>query len=144
MKKQILMGILVSVMVLSLAGCGRKQEEQEKEPETFIDVSEDGKTVYANFRDADQGTGGGTGIEIGEEEHLQIDSALEKGEVRVKITQGGDDIEVLPSADAEAVFERVYSAEAVTEEAELEAGSYMIFVTVEEKAEGKITFTKKP
>ena len=143
MKKRTVTTIVVLMMALVLAACGKKQAE---EPKPFIDVSEDGKSIWANLDDADKDVAGGSGITVGENEKLVIDSAIEKGSVLVRIIPGGSDMEKPPVGDnqEEPVFEKSFTKDDKQEELTPEAGDYTIFVSVTEKSAGKITFTVQP
>ena len=82
--------LILIFTIVGFTGCGTSASE----PKTFIDVSEDGKTVTANFDKTGKGTGGGSGITIEEGEYLAIDCGLTKGSVHVTVVSGGDDIKV--------------------------------------------------
>ena len=111
--------------IVGCTGCGNSTTEAK----TFIDVSEDSKTVTANFDKTGKGTGGGSGITIDEGEYLSLDCGLTEGSVHVTVKA--------------ATIDYVFSEEGVTEYDEIAPGSYMVFVTVDEKASGTITFEVK-
>jgi hypothetical protein len=130
--------ILIFTLV-GLTGCGNSSAE----PRTFIDVSEDGKIVTANFDKTGKGTGGGSGITIEEGEYLVLDCELTKGSVHVMVTSGGDDIHENPTEEKPATIDYVFSEAGITEYDEIAPGSYMVSVNVDEKATGTITFEVK-
>lgn len=131
--------LLIIFSIVGMTGCGNGTEE----PKTFIDVSEDGKIVTANFDKTGKGTGGGSGITIGEDEYLVIDCGLTKGSVQVKVTSGGDDIDEDPTEEKPATIDYVFSEAGVTEYDEITPGSYMATVLVDKKATGTINFEVK-
>lgn len=120
-------------------GCGNKSTSSE--PKTFIDVDDEGKVVTANFDKTGKGTAGGTGITIEAGEHLVVDTGLAEGKVHVKVISGGDNIDDTPTSDKNATIDYVFSGTGTTEYSEIQPGSYMVFVEVEEKASGTIDFS---
>ena len=147
MKRQFMMRVtavfMAAAMIFAIAGCGKKEAE-DSEPKTFIDVLEDG-SVVANFDKSGQGTGGGTGITIGENEYLVIDTALTEGKVHVTVVRGSTDPDNPPALDEDtpASIDGVFEDSGTIEYMEIEPGDYMISVSVEEKATGTITASKK-
>ena len=137
--KMMCASLLIIFSVVGMTGCGKSSAE----PKTFIDVSEDGKTVTANFDKTGEGTGGGSGISIEEDEYLVIDCGLSKGAVHVTVASGGDDISEVPTVGKSSAIDYVFTEEGVTEYAEIAPGSYMVLVNVDEKATGTITFEVK-
>lgn len=132
------------VLVICLAACGKK-EAKEGEPKTFIDVLDDG-SVVANFDKTEKGTGGGSGITIGEGEYLMIETALTEGKVQVRVVRGGSDIDTPPTkeTDTPTTIDSLFEGSGTTEYLEIKPGDYMFNVMVEEKATGTITASKKP
>ncbi|MBQ7147440.1 MAG: hypothetical protein IJR96_01685 [Pseudobutyrivibrio sp.] len=126
------------ITIVGLTGCGSTAE-----PKAFIDISEDGKTITANFDKTEKGTGGGSGITIEEGEYLVLDCGLTKGSVHVTVTSGGDDINENPTEEKPATIDYVFSEAGTTEYEEIQPGSYMVSVTVDEKASGTMTFNVK-
>ena len=143
MRKKIFTALTAVLLAAMLAGCtGNKESKEPQEPQTLIETSEDGRAVYVSFDDTDKGTGGGTGVTVGEGERLVADSALEKGKVQVQVVPGGADMETIPFEEgADPVYDEEYTTETGREEIPVDAGNYMIYVTVSGKAAGKITFT---
>lgn len=144
MKRQFMMRIAAvltaAAMIFAVAACGKKGAE----PKTFIDVLDDG-SVIANFDKTGKGTSGGTGITIGENEYLVIDTALTEGKVHVTVVRGGTDADDPPALDDDtpAAIDFVFEESGTTEYMEIGAGDYMFNVSVEEKATGTITASKK-
>lgn len=144
MKKSIMMRtaavLMAAAMLFAAAGCAKK----ETEPKTFIDVLDDG-SVVANFDKTGKGTAGGSGITIGEKEYLVIDTALTEGKVHVTVVRGSTDINTPPAPDsnAPATIDVVFEDSGTTEYMEIKPGDYMVNVSVEEKATGTITASKK-
>ncbi|MBQ7266204.1 MAG: hypothetical protein IJS61_08910 [Firmicutes bacterium] len=128
----------VAVIALSFVGCNNTKPQ---EPKTFIDVTEEGNVV-ANFDVVDTGVEGGSGITIGENEYLAIDSRLSSGKVHVSVAHGGSDINTLPTKEntGTPTIDRDVEGEGVTEYYEITPGDYMINVKVTEKSAGKIYF----
>lgn len=144
MKRQFMMRIaavfVAAVMIFTIMGCTKK----DAEPKTFIDVLEDG-SVVANFDKTGKGTGGGSGITIGENEYLVIDTALTEGKVHVTVVRGSTDVDDPPSLedDTPATIDFVFEGSGTTEYMEIQPGDYMFNVSVEEEATGTITASKR-
>ena len=147
MKRHFLMRIttifMAAAMIFAIAGCGKKEAKDEG-PKTFIDVLDDGSAL-ANFDKTGKGTAGGTGITIGENEYLVIDTALTEGKVHVTVVRGGTDANNPPTtnSDTPAAIDVVFEGSGTTEYQEIQPGDYMFNVSVEEKATGTITASKK-
>ena len=141
--KRTVLFIMAAVMIAALAACGRK--EDSKEPLALIDARADG-SIVSNYDKTDIGTGGGSGFTIEEGEYLVIETALTEGKVHVRVTHDDSDIDKVPVADTDtaAVIDYVFEGSGTTEYMEIEPGNYMFDVTVEEKATGTITASKKP
>lgn len=144
MKRQFLMRIAAvfaaAAMIFAVAACGKK----DAEPKTFIDVLDDG-SVLANFDKTGKGTAGGSGITIGENEYLVIDTALTEGKVHVTVVRGSTDIENPPTPDDDTppTIDFVFEDSGTTEYMEIQPGDYMFNVSVEEKATGTITASRR-
>jgi hypothetical protein len=144
MKKHFMMRIAAvligAVMAFAVLGCGKK----DAEPKTFIDVLDDG-SVVANFDKTGKGTAGGSGITIEENEYLVIDTALTAGKVHVTVVRGSTDIDNPPALndDTPPTIDFVFEDSGTTEYMEIKPGDYMFNVSVEEKATGTITASKK-
>ena len=147
MKRKLMMRmaavLMAAAMIFVIAGCSKK-EAKDSEPKTFIDVLEDGSAV-ANFDKTGKGTGGGTGIIIEEDEYLVIDTALTEGKVHVTVVRGSADSDNPPALndDTPAAIDFVFEGSGTTEYMEIQPGDYMFNVSVEEKATGTITASKK-
>ena len=141
--KRTVLIMMAAVMIAALAACGRK--EDNKEPLALIDARADG-SIVSNYDKTDIGTGGGSGFTIEEGEYLVIETALTEGKVHVRVTHDDSDIDKVPVADTDtaAVIDYVFEGSGTTEYMEIEPGNYMFDVTVEEKATGTITASKKP
>lgn len=135
--------MMAAVMIAALAACGRKEDNNE-EPLALIDARADG-SIVSNYDKTDIGTGGGSGFTIEEGEYLVIETALTEGKVHVRVTHDDSDIDKVPVADTDtaAVIDYVFEGSGTTEYMEIEPGNYMFDVTVEEKATGTITASKK-
>ena len=138
-KNQIILGAITLTAALGFIGCGNSSQTADKLP--LLDVSEDGKTLYANFDKTDTGTAAGSGITIDEGEYLIIDSGITEGAVQVKVTAGGDDINEVPSSDNPATIDYEFSSVGTTEYQEIAPGNYTVFVETTEKTTGTITFS---
>ena len=129
MKRKFMMRIAAvlaaAAMIFAAAACGKKSAE----PKTFIDVLDDGSVL----------------ITIGENEYLVIDTALTEGKVHVTVVRGGTDADNPPALDDDtpAAIDFVFEESGRTEYMEIGAGDYMFNVSVEEKATGTITASKK-
>lgn len=147
MKRQFMIRIttvlMSAVMIFAIAACGKK-EAKDSEPKTFIDVLEDG-SVVANFDKTGKETGGGSGITIEEDEYLVIDTALTEGKVHVTVVRGSTDPDNPPALDDDtpATIDGIFEGSGTTEYMEIRPGDYMFSVSVEEKATGTITASKK-
>ncbi len=132
--------LMAAAMILMIAACGKK----ETEPKTFIDVLDDG-SVVANFDQTGKGTAGGSGITIGENEYLMIDTALTEGKVHVTVVRTGNDINNPPTSESDtpATIDYIFEESGNIEYMEIKPGDYMFNVSVEEKATGTITASKK-
>ena len=141
--KRLVCFVLILAMLLALAACGRKVDNNE-EPLALIDARADG-SIVSNYNKTDIGTGGGSGFTIEEGEYLVIETALTEGKVHVRVTHDDSDIDKVPVADTDtaAVIDYVFEGSGTTEYMEIEPGNYMFDVTVEEKATGTITASKK-
>ncbi len=138
-KNYLIVGTITLTAAFGFIGCGNSSQSTDKLP--LMDVSEDGKTVYANFDKTDIGTAAGSGVKIDEGEYLIIDSGITEGAVQVKVTAGGDDINEVPSSDNPATIDYEFSSVGTTEYQEIAPGSYTVFVETTEKTTGTITFS---
>ncbi len=134
---------LVIISMMFVSGCGRVESSSE-EPKTFIDISDDGKILQANFDKTEVGTMGASGIEIKEGEYLVLDSEITEGSVNVEVYRGGDDINTLPLGETEDTIAYTFDRKGITEYGEIQPGSYMVKVEVSEKATGSMTFLVEP
>ncbi len=139
-KNLFIVGIITLTTAFGATGCGNTTSDSEQLP--LMDVSDDGKTLYANFDNTDIGTGAGSGITLENDEYLVIDSQISEGAVHVKVISGSD-IEEMPSTDKPATIDYEFSSIGSTEYQEITPGDYTVFVEVAEKATGSITFSAK-
>ena len=148
MKKKLFALAAVLLMGFVMAGCGESQgtsqestQASTQEAKALIDVTDDGGLV-ANFDKTEKGTGGGSGITIGEGEYLVIDSQLTEGKVQVTVTHGGSNINTAPTEDTSTMPTIDYEFEGVgeTEYGMISPGDYMVNVNVTETATGNINF----
>lgn len=157
--KKALVLLLAATLALAPAGCSSasakdnagtastepsKENTGKEEPAPLLDVTEDGGCI-ATFDKTDKGTGGGTGITIGDGEYLVIDTALTAGQVQVRVVSGGSDMEKVPVPDNSqpATIDYVFEGSGTTEYMEIQPGNYMVNVMVEKKASGTILFSIK-
>ena len=137
-KKILAVGAFIMATAFIAAGCGKRDTDEVR---TFIDISDDGKTVTANFDRTDAGTGGGTGVTIEEGESLVVDRDLTDGSVHVKVVSTTSDISYdIMADDDEAVIDSSFDSEGTYQIESIEPGDYMIQVMVEDKATGTINF----
>ena len=138
LKKMILCTFTLAVVVI----CGGYflTNNQEK---TVLDVSDDGKIIYATFDKTWKGTGVGSGITIEPGEHLIIDSKLVNGKVQVNMIS-----ESSPMSTEETMFKHSentinceFTESGRTEYNLISPGNYIIYVQVTDKASGNIIFT---
>ena len=144
--KKLAAAAVTAAMLVSLAACSSAKKDAgadgSEDVKTFIDVLEDG-SIVCYLDKTEKGTGGGSSITIEEGEYLVIDSEITDGSVHVKVTHGGDDINEAPvDNDTPATIDYVFEESGKTEYMEIEPGSYMINISVEKTASGKITFSK--
>lgn len=144
--KKLAAAAVTAAMLVSLAACSSAKKDAgadgSEDVKTFIDVLEDG-SIVCYLDKTEKGTGGGSSITIEEGEYLVIDSEITDGSVHVKVTHGGDDMNEAPvDNDTPATIDYVFEESGKTEYMEIEPGSYMINISVEKTASGKITFSK--
>ncbi|SFO33195.1 hypothetical protein SAMN04487831_12022 [Pseudobutyrivibrio sp. UC1225] len=127
-KNYLIVGTITLTAAFGFIGCGNSSQSADTLP--LMDVSEDGKTLYANFDKTDIGTAAGSGVTIDEGEYLIIDSGITEGAVHVKVTAGGDDINEVPSSDNPATIDYEFSTVGTTEYQEIAPGSYTVFARI--------------
>ncbi|SFI22725.1 hypothetical protein SAMN04487830_1328 [Pseudobutyrivibrio sp. OR37] len=135
--KKTMIVCLMSVMSMIFVGCGNKASAEE-DTKAFIDVTDEGKKVTAYFDETIEGTMGGSGVSINDNEYLVIDSKLTEGNIHVRVVPGGNNIDEAPTKEKPATIDYVFEGEGKTEYYEIPAGSYMIKVEVDKKATGSI------
>ena len=139
--KRALAAVLCAATVFGMAACGASDEPEDTK--AFMETTDNG--VVVNLDKDTKGTGGGSGVTVGDGQMLMIDNQLTDGAVEVRVSSGGSDIEEAPTENMDTpTIERELTAEedaiGETEYGEIEPGDYMIFAEVTEKASGNIYF----
>ena len=130
--------VLLLVLMMSLAACGRVTLSAESE--------EDGKKVLITADRADKGDSFAiTAIEVAEGEMVEVKADLKKGSIRVELIRMPDEqsIEVLPDLNGEPTL----TANLVRTDgtsATLPVGTYLLKANCLERATGTVLIEVKP
>ena len=132
-KKNLILSVMVLAMaMLMMISCSSS---------SFGVVTSDDKTMTITAENSDEGDSAVSGsLVVGADEQVTIDSNLDKGGIQLDFisSEGFDDPEEVPDIEnADAVY-TAYVSEVESQAVQFGAGTYVVRVTVTDKANGTV------